>query len=1054
MGKLIGPNGQNLENTLGGTGGSTISLTTTGTSGAATLVGTNLNIPNYVSTGGGGSTITADSGLTKILDNIELGGSLLQDTTIIGSNRRFNIQGTKSIELLSGDINYTSYLTQIFSDAYRGTIYNQVSGSTGFSKLEVNNSGVQLQSNGVGGTQSFLNLYKDGNFNISGTGNFTISLLGRTTGAGYVLTDLLGDGNATWQPPSAGGGGGGAFIPLAGTAPLAFISGPLEIRGKEYSGNTGNIWGLVAPGQFGIDRFINNGVGYDPNYQSHESGAFTKYRSGEAGNASTIQNYANTTKVGQYARLVTSSDNYEDYANNYMEAVSANYTTRFSIQRSTGPGSASTLGATLFDNTPGARGLRGLQDFTPNIQTLDYVQKKYVDNLFASGGTAITLTTTGTSGAATLVGTTLNIPNYSTGWSLTGNAGTVPGTNFIGTTDNQSLVFKTDNIERWAIKSTGELYNGVTTPYAKIHIKSSGGFTGGFLIETNAGNDYIAYMLGNQAATGGAGLKLFSGSYTEPLITQGALVLEQSVVNADLVLRSANEILFIGSDMANVFQNYMQIKKGGNIGINTTNPTEKLDVNGNIKTRGNIIIPTGAAAGKVLTSDANGVGSWVTPATGGGGGTTYTGTAPILVSGSVISINDATSTTSGAITAGVQSIGGVKTFIGNITAANLSGTNTGDNATNSQYSGLISNANHTGDATGATVLTLATVNTNVGTFGSPSSVNTITVNGKGLITALLNNPIQITQSQVTNLVSDLANKQATLVSGVNIKTINGNSLLGSGDLIITSGGTVSRFGIEDNTSTVNRIVAMGGNSINLNNISNLNLADSTNVNVTSIATNGISGSGTFGGNTGYNYRLDVGGVTLASPNSVSSSLTTTGLGYANNGNGTILLFPTTSTVISQIKNLPISVNGNFADTSGNITISTGANNTVQVFEVVSGDAIATLVTEYILPPSTITKFEVEAVAIMHNTEGSYSGKKIVTYSVNVANVVSGAVTRIIEAEELVGPGFTNDTYNTATFFLTLDTTTNTIRVWAQSSVGYPMTWKLQIRFLRQVVFLS
>lgn len=31
---------------------------------------------------------------------------------------------------------------------------------------------------------------------------------------------------------------------------------------------------------------------------------------------------------------------------------------------------------------------------------------------------------------------------------------------------------------------------------------------------------------------------------------------------------------------------------------------------------------------------------------------------------------------------------------------NTSGTNTGDNATNSQYSGLVSNATHTGDATG------------------------------------------------------------------------------------------------------------------------------------------------------------------------------------------------------------------------------------------------------------------------------------------------------------------------------------------------------------------
>lgn len=54
--------------------------------------------------------------------------------------------------------------------------------------------------------------------------------------------------------------------------------------------------------------------------------------------------------------------------------------------------------------------------------------------------------------------------------------------------------------------------------------------------------------------------------------------------------------------------------------------------------------------------------------------------------------------------------------------------------------------------------TLATVNTNVGSFGSASSVASFTVNGKGLITAASNTSIQITQAQVTSLSSDLALK--------------------------------------------------------------------------------------------------------------------------------------------------------------------------------------------------------------------------------------------------------------------------------------------------------
>jgi uncharacterized protein (TIGR02145 family) len=81
--------------------------------------------------------------------------------------------------------------------------------------------------------------------------------------------------------------------------------------------------------------------------------------------------------------------------------------------------------------------------------------------------------------------------------------------------------------------------------------------------------------------------------------------------------------------------------------------------------------------------------------------------------------------------------------------ANLSGTNTGDNATNTLYSGLVTNATHTGDVTGSEALTLATVNSNVGTF------NNITISAKGLATA---------GSNVSYLTSE-ADPNAVLLTG-------------------------------------------------------------------------------------------------------------------------------------------------------------------------------------------------------------------------------------------------------------------------------------------------
>lgn len=46
------------------------------------------------------------------------------------------------------------------------------------------------------------------------------------------------------------------------------------------------------------------------------------------------------------------------------------------------------------------------------------------------------------------------------GWSLTGNAGTTPGTDFIGTTDNQPLQFKVNNVLMGAINTNGGIFFG------------------------------------------------------------------------------------------------------------------------------------------------------------------------------------------------------------------------------------------------------------------------------------------------------------------------------------------------------------------------------------------------------------------------------------------------------------------------------------------------------------------------------------------------------------------------------------------------------------------
>lgn len=97
----------------------------------------------------------------------------------------------------------------------------------------------------------------------------------------------------------------------------------------------------------------------------------------------------------------------------------------------------------------------------------------------------------------------------------------------------------------------------------------------------------------------------------------------------------------------------------------------------------------------------------------------------------------------------------------------------------------------------------------VETFAPVKTINGITPssNGDVLITNVSGTASTITgnisQSQVTNLVADLNSKQNTLVSGTNIKTVNGMSILGTGNVGFVSliGIPSSSFGLDIAAST-------------------------------------------------------------------------------------------------------------------------------------------------------------------------------------------------------------------------------------------------------------
>jgi len=92
-------------------------------------------------------------------------------------------------------------------------------------------------------------------------------------------------------------------------------------------------------------------------------------------------------------------------------------------------------------------------------------------------------------------------------WSLTGNSGTNSGTNFLGTTDNQDLVFKTNNIERLRLNKEGKFGVGDIDPNyqstfnGKSKFDIQGEWENAFVVYNNSPNEVINIRVDTESQT-------------------------------------------------------------------------------------------------------------------------------------------------------------------------------------------------------------------------------------------------------------------------------------------------------------------------------------------------------------------------------------------------------------------------------------------------------------------------------------------------------------------------------------------------------------------------
>ncbi|MBS1618328.1 MAG: tail fiber domain-containing protein, partial [Bacteroidetes bacterium] len=187
-----------------------------------------------------------------------------------------------------------------------------------------------------------------------------------------------------------------------------------------------------------------------------------------------------------------------------------------------------------------------------------------------------------------------------TGWSLTGNSGTTPGTNFLGTTNATDLVIKTNNSEAMRVSANGYVGIGTTAPNYQLEVATG---TGDY---TTA----VSILPSTSASSKRAAIKLDDWYVLQD-------VFGSNYKNFSIYQASSNA-------------QRITIDTNGYVGIGTNGPAAKLDVNGKAKTI-NFQMTSGATNGYILQSDASGNGTWVNPTSlaptvTAGTGLSYSGT--------------------------------------------------------------------------------------------------------------------------------------------------------------------------------------------------------------------------------------------------------------------------------------------------------------------------------------------------------------------------------------------------------------------------------------------
>jgi hypothetical protein len=163
-------------------------------------------------------------------------------------------------------------------------------------------------------------------------------------------------------------------------------------------------------------------------------------------------------------------------------------------------------------------------------------------------------------------------------WELTGNAGTDPTTDFVGTTDGQPLVIRTNNQEAARVAPNGQLGVGTASPNARLSIVApSASELGGTAPSTT-----LLTSSGPLGEPEGSEIALASFGFSHPGSGDNDVSLGIRATRTAPAFGWPNTAIGLGMDVDDTVRAgaSLWLHANGHVGIGTVSPSDPLTVHG------------------------------------------------------------------------------------------------------------------------------------------------------------------------------------------------------------------------------------------------------------------------------------------------------------------------------------------------------------------------------------------------------------------------------------------------------------------------------------------